>query len=319
MVVHGAGPAGSATAIHLARAGARVVLYDRGVVGPGIGESLPGAAAPLLAELGLGTPPGVASAGTLSAWGTDGLAIADPLVFPYGGGWSLDRPAFDAWLRARAVEVGVELRQDEPPTAGWRIDATGRKAALARSLGARRRYTDKLFAFHQRFSPERTGDEPRLLVETVPDGWWYSARLPSGDRVVLFLTDRDLAPTGRSWFLHRMLETRWLSATLAHWRYLPSGPFRGADARSGITEPVCGPGWAAVGDAAFTADPLTSQGIADALLGARAVADLVLGRTSGEAYAAKVRAMWEGLGRGVREAYARERRHDGEFWRRRRG
>ena len=34
--------------------------------------------------------------------------------------------------------------------------------------------------------------DSRTVIESCPDGWWYTALLPSRERVVAFLTDRDL-------------------------------------------------------------------------------------------------------------------------------
>lgn len=325
----GAGPAGSATAIHLAGVGLRVTLYDPRPVGASVGECLPSSTLPLLLELGLSRPlPPVAepAAGTLSAWGREGLSVVDHLHLPHGSGWTLDRPAFDRLLRERAVAEGAQIQTEgAPPEAPWRIDATGRRAVVARAQGARRLHEDRLFAFYQHFRAELPGDtDPRLLLEAADDGWWYTVRAPDGRRVVAWLTDRDLsdAPAGSrardAWFRGRLIKTTWISTILARWRWLPAGPLRGADARTGGLDRVAGPGWLAVGDAAFAVDPLSSQGIADALLTARSAAAVVQGQATGEAYQERVQAMRAGHGRRLREAYALERRFQHAFWLRRR-
>ena len=78
----------------------------------------------------------------------------------------------------------------------WLIDATGRGSLLARRLGAVRRRDDRLVAFIANFHPAAGANpdvDARTWIEAVTDGWWYTVRVPSGERVVAFLTDVDLA------------------------------------------------------------------------------------------------------------------------------
>ena len=160
VIVAGAGPAGSATAIHLARAGRRVLLVERsGYERMRMGETLPPAVNPLLAELGVladcrdsATCP---SYETASAWGGDEVADRSFIFSPHGHGWHVDRAAFDAplaeravaagavrrrgtwWARAWLTDDGVAVEVDGAPIAADHlVDATGRAARLARQLGA---------------------------------------------------------------------------------------------------------------------------------------------------------------------------------------
>jgi flavin-dependent dehydrogenase len=305
VVVAGGGPAGCAVALALARRGRSVLVVDpargRGVQ---LGESLPPAARPLLAELGVLDR--VAGAGhlpthgTLSAWGSDVLVARDFVFELHGPGFQLDRARFDADLRACAREAGAAVeggaRVDgaewrgerwEVSLAGagagagagaavrvvdaaWLVDATGRGAALGRRLGARREHADALVAFAGVLQPRGSADEDsRLIVEACADGWWYSALCPGGARVVAFLTDRDLADA-RAWlsragFEARLAATVHLAPRLAAHGYALTGRPRGVSAASGHLAPWRGAGWLAVGDAALAFDPLSSQGIFHAL------------------------------------------------------
>ena len=36
--------------------------------------------------------------------------------------------------------------------------------------------------------------EATTLIESVPEGWWYSAHLPSGQHVLAFMSDPGIAP-----------------------------------------------------------------------------------------------------------------------------
>src|SRR5947208_985599 len=98
-IVAGNGPAGSVAAFVLARAGHSVLVIGQNGSVRKIGESLPGAARPLLRYLGLhkileseAHQPCFANA---SAWGSERLKITDMIHDPHGLGWHLDRERFD--------------------------------------------------------------------------------------------------------------------------------------------------------------------------------------------------------------------------------
>ena len=344
VVVAGAGPAGSVTAGLLARSGVEVWLcdaeFDASRARPRIGESLPPAARPLLASLGLEQIVGgvaLPGNGTLSAWGSDSLAVTDSLFQPHGAGWTLDRDAFDACLREWASACGarfvagrakareISLRDGSTVQARVTVDATGRAASVG-ARRSRRIYHDALTAFHARFHATRNGDaDSRVLVESVIDGWWYTVRVPSGERVVAFLTDSDLPSRAGGRALASLAETRFVREALAAFDYRPIHCVRGADARTSRLEIVAGSEWVAVGDAAFSVDPLSSQGIVDALLTAKLAAPIVTRLLAGDCSAAaeycrQIDALYERYLVLQRDAYSRERRWFAEpFWARRIG
>ena len=90
-----------------------------------------------------------------------------------------------------------------------------------------------------------------------------------GERVVAFLTDADLvdraAMLSAAGFAARLGATRYVRGLLMAHRYEPVGPPRAAGAQTARLDRVGGAGWAAVGDAAISFDPLSSQGILTAL------------------------------------------------------
>ena len=75
------------------------------------------------------------------------------------------------------------------------VDATGGTAAVARRFGARFVEADQLIGIARFF--ESGGDDPRTLVEAFEDGWWYTAGLPDGRRIIACMTDADLARSMR--------------------------------------------------------------------------------------------------------------------------
>src|SRR5215470_14463430 len=92
VAVLGAGPAGCATAISLARRGYSVVLIERSEYhGDRVGETLPPAICRPLASLGVWdlfrTGHHSASFGIHSAWGQHDLHVNDFIFNPYGHGW----------------------------------------------------------------------------------------------------------------------------------------------------------------------------------------------------------------------------------------
>jgi flavin-dependent dehydrogenase len=161
-IVAGAGPAGAVAAYELARSGRRVLLADTvDPTSPKIGEALPGAAVRLLRAIELPVPgaggPHTPIGGNLASWNSDQLVANDFIGDPDGPGWRLDRVRFDADLRAAALRAGasyrsarvtdlerndtgwhIRFRNGGTETARWVVDATGRRAAIARRLGARR-------------------------------------------------------------------------------------------------------------------------------------------------------------------------------------
>jgi flavin-dependent dehydrogenase len=298
VVIVGGGPAGAAAAIVLARLGRRVLLANRDEGSDfRIGEAVPPAVRPLLRDLGVldrvladGHLP---CYGNVSVWGSDEPVATDFIFDPNGHGWHLDRARFDATLRAAARDGGTKVVPARfvgavPDGMGWSvtlargnqggntlrtawlIDATGRRAAVARRAGAARRRDDALVAFYTRFRTRTNTDlDGRTAVESVRDGWWYTARVPSGERVVAFLTDADLfdraAVLSAAWFAAQLDSTRYIRGLLGAHRYEPVGPPRAAGAQTARLDRFGGPAWTAVGDAAISFDPLSSQGILTAL------------------------------------------------------
>lgn len=361
VVIAGGGPAGAATARALRRAGvARVLVAEAGRFdAPRVGESTPPDIRLPLAELGLWdafSAEGHAPChGNCSSWGDEQLGYNDFLFNPYGHGFHLDRRRFDAWLAQAAAAAGAELRvgrqlrsvehrpgggflvhltgpdgHAELVAARFVVDATGRSARVARRLGARRLVHDRLTFVYAFFPPGSGARASSLtLLEAVSYGWWYAARLPDGQLVVAVAGDPDVV---RDRGLHRpavwsalLGETRHVGGLLAAGA-APALPFIACEAPSARLDRACGPGWLAVGDAASSFDPISSQGIhkalTDGLLAAEAIAAW-LGHGDGRAldrYAELVAARFDGYLGDRAYLYALERRWpDAPFWSRRQG
>ena len=296
VAIAGGGPAGCAAALALARRGVgRIVLVDAPRRdGRRIGESLPPEAGLLLRRLGVldsfladNHEPCL---GSCSSWGDDALGYNDFLLNPHGNGWHLDRRRFDARLLDEAAAAGVEVRRERfsrgEIRARWTVDATGSAAAIARAAGARRLVADRLICVYQFF---RQSAFPRLsMLEAVDAGWWYAAKLPEGEAVAMFASDRETAAPR---FASLLAATKHIAPALAECTPI-ADTFRAAPAPSFVLDRAAGDDWIAVGDAASAYDPISAQGIYKALLDGILAADaIVAGDTS--AYEASVRSRFE--------------------------
>jgi flavin-dependent dehydrogenase len=291
IIVFGGGPAGSAAALALRRKGLSVALFAKPHgEAPRIGETVPAEIVRPLTQLGVWetflAARHVAAPGTVVIWGDERPFENDSIFNPYGSSWHLERASFDRMLLEAAEAAGVDvigqsaldcikqtdagwtvlLEASEPLSAQSVIDATGRAAWLGRRIGARRVRADRLVGL-VRFALDLRIDEPRTLIEATPEGWWYAAALPLDRAVVAFFTDADLLPQNPSDRLalwDRMLaETRLVSDILPR---LPMGsPIKIVAANGGRLLPCVGENWLAIGDAGHCYDPLSGQGILNAL------------------------------------------------------
>ena len=314
VLVVGAGPAGATVALNLAPIRQVALIDRRSQPRPRIGESLPPAARRLLTHMGLwdsfqveGHSP---CYGHRAAWGSSLPVETDFLRDPDGHGWHIDRARFELWLRRIAVDRGALLLAPGrvqsmywdgerwcvqlataagaiEVMAGLVIDAGGRAAPVGRSLGARRQRHDKLFCSWLYGEASALGRGAGFTyVQAVEHGWWYTAPVPGGRRVLALHTDADL-PQARGFadpttLLERAAPNSELAAILAESHFTPTDQLGVTAAPSAVLHPFAGPSWFAVGDAAFSCDPLSSQGLLNALYTGLAAAEAADRSLSGD-------------------------------------
>jgi flavin-dependent dehydrogenase len=335
----------------LARRARRVLLVNASTPAFRIGEALPPAARPLLRDLGVSSSVLATTAlpcfANASAWGGPDVHFTDFVFDVNGHGFHLDRARFDAALRSAAAAEGADVidgvwmdarrsvrlgRHAWTVDHRWLIDATGRAAIAARRRGAHRIAEDSLVAFHAPFVPARgeaLDRDGRTLVESGPEGWWYTALVPSAARVVAFLTDADLvdraaclSPDG---LIARISHTAHLQPLLRAHGYAMAARPRGASAASTRLDTFTGDHWMAAGDAALAFDPLSAQGIFNALYTGMLAGETVDAVLSGDRgaparYSARLEDIHRAYRRNLAMFYAHETRWPEQtFWSRRRG
>jgi flavin-dependent dehydrogenase len=227
--------------------------------------------------------------GIVSVWGG-----AEPYVNDFfrdidGSGWQVDRSAFDGMLAKSAEKAGTTVRSGSHlltsprrTVEGWAfefacqdkrsdcrckflIDATGRSGTSWLSHLSPRVVLDRLIGVV--WTGKQSGEWPYTLVESIDDGWFYSANLPGERMTVVYMTDSDLYRQGLRQFAD--LWWRQLSKASHVRKRLPGhadiSKLRLVSAASMARLNPVGRDWCAVGDAAMSHDPLSGRGVNHAL------------------------------------------------------
>jgi flavin-dependent dehydrogenase len=288
--------------------------------------------------------------GKRAVWGGPAPEETDFLRDPDGHGWHLDRVRFEQWLREQATARGamlispatvtklehdghrwqVLLRHAEgalPISAEIVIDAGGRARPAARKIGARAVASD-LLACTWIYGVD-AGKVGRGLtyVEAIETGWWYTAPLPGRRRVLAFHTDTDLAVARAirepGALLRQAQASGELSALLAEAGFRAQSREQTTTAQSASLEPPAGKNWLAIGDAAMSFDPISSQGLLNALFTGLAGAEVADRHLAGDtislsSYARLIREVHTIYRSHLSQCYRAEQRWpQAAFWRRR--
>lgn len=270
-----------------------------------VGESLPGAAIRLLNRLGIKdinqllqkTDYSICIA-NVSAWGMDNWTYNDAIRNPENGGWHILRHKFDAALRQLALQNGVDFYNakigkiiasdncDTPKkacytvafktkeadlpsaiSAQWLVDATGRTGSIIKQLQIERiNYEEQLSAIVWLKPDDSINIDSTTRIKSVENGWWYSAKLPDNSRVIAFYGLADTVSKmvkSTPFFIAEANESKVLEDAITEAAIL-----EGVIARNAATskaKDVIGNSWIAIGDAALSLDPISSQGMFFAL------------------------------------------------------
>ncbi|HEY9722125.1 MAG TPA: NAD(P)/FAD-dependent oxidoreductase [Oscillatoriaceae cyanobacterium] len=302
VIVVGAGPAGSALAAWLGERGRRVLLLERARFPRDkvCGECLNPGARSLLAGLGLENAllaAGAAPFRGLRLVAPDG-AIAE-LRYPHSAqGLTLPRTTLDALLaeRARAVSgvtlvehatvvalvrdgtvTGVRLSDGRALSARMVVAADGRFSALRRAyFGEAPPNPARRFCFLSTYDGGEAEDD-LLECGVVASGVQYLRVYQGGGRYsICAVLDADAktrhAPSTVEAF-HRMA-LRWPRVAERIAQATP-GPIKGMPLTPYAPPRLVGDGFALVGDAVGSLDPITGEGVFRALTSARLAAETI--------------------------------------------
>jgi geranylgeranyl reductase family protein len=316
VLVAGAGPAGSAAAAALARAGRDVLLVEaRAHPRP---KACAEYASPRIHEelRRLGLPDAAWQQAALPLRGMRVIRGADAVEVSYADAsgprdaWGLDRQAFDAALARHAEAAGARLMEhaalddvhwrDGHGSLGGRVVGArlrtpdGRRSVRCRWLvgadGARSRVAQRLSVERAVLAPRRLGlvahyegvaelaDHGEMHVG--PAGYVGLAPLAGGRLNVgmALPLDGDRLPA-EARYEAAIAALPAVAERLAGRRRLT--PLRGASPIGHRVASAAGDGWMLVGDAAGFIDPFTGEGIYRALRSARAVAEALSGGDAG--------------------------------------
>ncbi len=311
ILIIGGGIAGCIAAISLVKH-YNVTLIDKQVTPTDrIGESLAPAAQRILKKLDIleNEPDYVKrelfsnNMGMQSYWGSDQLRIVDHLRNPDGAPLSLNRKKFEIYLRKIALERGVQclwgikffnsiyennywkirvknndLKNQIVDTiyANFVIDASGRQSHFTKSLGIKRVQYDKLISCWLSLPNTETNTMNTIVADEL--GWWYSAVLPNNIRILSFQTDADLIDKSTfkksTSFLALIKKNKRMYSLVENKE--KSITFHGVvSANSTYLNKAVGKQWVALGDAAISFDPLSSQGMFNAMANAMQLTELL--------------------------------------------
>ncbi|NOQ71906.1 MAG: NAD(P)/FAD-dependent oxidoreductase [Crocinitomix sp.] len=312
VIIIGGGPAGIATSLTLTNRGISNCLVEaKHLPQKKTGEAIPPNAKPLLKKLGIyelmEDPKHCIYYGNKSSWGSEKLEQKAFIKDIYGHGFLLDRLHFETQLRAHLEkcggdflagyrlkkvvkgEKGITATIENTAaaitlTAKYIVDATGRKASVCQQLGIKKRFLDAQFALTS--SVQLSQEIAReIVVEATPNGWWYAAPQGHKELTLMFFTLKSLIPdkVNSTQFWRAELKSSLHISKLVNAENCDFGPIKILPCGTSRLEIPFGENWMAVGDAAYSFDPISSYGITSALAsgmyGGHALASAIEGKT----------------------------------------
>ncbi len=311
VAIVGAGPAGVSAAIHLTRAGRSVTLLDKATFPRDkiCGDGLTTSALRELADLGLdrSTVPSWQPVDDIVVRGPNGRTVTYPLPRDRGSFAVIaTRLDLDAALVSLARDAGVDVREGVAcsgvsdsgdrvtlqttggnVSADFVIGADGMWSPLRKALGmSTPGYLGEWHAFRQYFCEvsERASQELFVYFEAdLLPGYFWSFPLPGGRANVGFgIQRRDDTATRSMGALWRDLLQRPHIVDLLGPSARAEAPHRAWPIPARIDAIEAGRGRCLfVGDAVAACDPMTGEGIGQALVTGRLAADAIAGGPAG--------------------------------------
>lgn len=304
-LIVGAGTAGCIAALNLASSKSVLLIDKNASPLHRIGEALVPAAKRLFADMGLldefESREYLPYYGNQICWGTDKIVENNFIKNIDRHGWYIDRADFELWLRNVALRRGAEIiapskiistsrngdgfllkllhgTKELSVTARTVIDAGGRSAPIARQLGAKRIATDRLVCGWLIINSTQQFNN-LSYIEAVSSGWWYAAPMPNKRYVIAFYTDSDLEEALNAKDVNILIQKA--NSILSIRKLLGNLDLSNLSthgftaAHSATLAPCVGTNWLATGDAALCFDPISSQGLFNAIYTGLAAAEAV--------------------------------------------
>jgi flavin-dependent dehydrogenase len=235
----------------------------------------------------------ISSHGIDTSWGSTNLQSRDFFFTGQGNGWNLDRKRFDKMVadevkkRNGIIFTSTKVVKQQREKNRWNlsvkqkngnimqinsdfiIEASGKNASFARSLGTRWSVLDYLVGVATVYEISNSKEEqPYTLLESTPNGWWYSTLIPHNRRVVVFMTDSDIAKKMELQKIENwefgLKKTLHIKKTVKNANLIKNPTI--FPAYSQIIQKTDISLWVPAGDAAASFDPLSSIGIGHALV-----------------------------------------------------
>jgi flavin-dependent dehydrogenase len=288
--VIGGGPAGSTLARRLRQLGHSVVLIEKRTFPRShIGESLISGVLPLFDVLGLREE--IENAGFLRPRGAivRWSAALEQREIAGEPGFQVDRGRFDNILLQAAAALGTHILQPARAitikrlhTGNWYstvhcktgnvtvesrfvADATGRDGFLA---GVKKRSLARTLALYAYWTDVHF-DGPETRIDRSEEGWFWGAPLPDGKLNATVFIDTSQYQTGiaragnlESFYKELLARSELLADCL---KGSLIGRVRGCDATQVYDDEPATPDTIKLGEAAFSIDPLSSQGVQTAI------------------------------------------------------
>ncbi len=292
----GGGPAGLSAALYLRQIGVQAIVFEKSSNAEyRAGEHISPECKPLLQKLKIpesivrdNAAPCYAVSGT---WGDDKLFSNDSIFNVYGDGFILSRPDFDNALLVFAKSSGVVIKANMRVTdiskinekwcirykgntgnsavlTDYILDASGKSTKNFNQLVTKKAKYDDLIGITCLCKDRRTRAPARasIHIEATKMGWWYTAIRRDNMLVATFMTDADIYRKNiekeeRLWeCINTSINTK--SIIL---KYKKIDKIFVSPAQSQMHTKMADDFFLAIGDAAWSVDPLSSQGIYNAL------------------------------------------------------
>lgn len=224
-----------------------------------------------------------------SYWGSDNVSTTNSIFTTEEATFQMDREKFDFKLIETAAERGADIyprtkcldyKQLEDKTwlvslshstegkftikANYLVDASGRSANVCRKVGVSSQKHDSLMGVGLFFELDDKSKRFEQTLESVEQGWWYSACLPNNKMVITFFSDADIISENK---LNKLEKWKDLLQETNHIKYLIdntkalSNKLWIRNAHTQISDVRSLENFIAIGDAAVSFDPISSMGI----------------------------------------------------------